>query len=363
MSNNIKDILKEMHLDKDTVSRLTEIFNNALADAKVAQEASIHENLSKQYESDLNKIQEAFGTYLEERIKPHVQELQEGVSEVESMKLKYATNISKLKESAQRYIKNRIGAIENIIESVLKTELGELHEDVVSNRRAVLQTITENNNKAAADREKFKLKAAKVMENIINVKVPAQLEPLREDIIAARQDNFGREIFEAFQTVFRRNHYSVSSEIRKLLSENKKLKKETATTKAKAAKVVKESRVAEKAATLAYGKLTESIKRQSTMNRLLKPLSGMARVQMKTLLEATKTDKMDAVFRKSLPQIVNEAKTQRVKRNKPLRESKSSTQSMEFRQGGTVNLTESDYDEFDNDIDNIRRLAGNRKAS
>jgi len=201
------------------------------------------------------------------------------------------------------------------------------------------------------------------MENIINVKVPAQLEPLREDIIAARQDNFGREIFEAFQTVFRRNHYSVSSEISKLLAENTQLKNENATTKAKAAKVVKESRMAEKSAISAYGKLTESIKRQSAMNRLLKPLSGTTRVQMKTLLEATKTDKLDATFRKALPQIVNEAKALRVSKNKPLRESKSSTQSMEFRQGGTTKLTESDYDEFDSDVDDIRRLAGNRKAS
>jgi hypothetical protein len=362
MSKTIEDILKDMPLDKETVASLTEGWNAALADAKVAQTAEIHQKLSEQYDSDLTKLQEAFGTYLEERIKPHVEELQEGVAEVESMKIKYATDVSKIKEAAQKWVKNRIGAIEQIVEGLVKSELSELHEDVVANRRAVLQTITENNNKAESDREKFKAKAAKVMENIINVKVPAQLEPLREDIVAARQDSFGREIFEAFQTVFRRQHYNVSSEIGKLLAENTELKTENATTKARAAKVVKESRNAESSATAAYGKLTESIKRQQTMNRLLKPLSGTSRVQMKTLLESTKTDKMDATFRKAYPQIVREAKAVKAPK-KLLRESKPSIQNTEFHSGGTTSLTESDYDEFDSEADDMRRLAGNRKAS
>jgi len=363
MNNKIEDILKGMSLDDDAVKRLKESFDSALADAKVAQEASIHEKLSEQYTSDLNKIQEAFGKYLEERIKPHVKELQEGVSEVDAIKIKYATATTKIKESAQKHIKKKISAMENIVENVIKSELKELHEDVVANRKATLQSITENNNKAKSDREKFKLKAAKVMENIINVKVPAQLEPLREDIIAARQDNFGREIFEAFQTVFRRNHYSVSSELKSLLAENKKLKVVAAKTKSKAAKAISESKAAEKAATTAYTRLTEANKRQANMNRLLKPLTGMSKTQMKTLLEATKTDRMDATFRKALPQIVNETKSLRTKKRKNLREGKKTSRSLEFHQGGTTNLTESDYDEFDGEVENIRRLAGNSKAS
>jgi hypothetical protein len=354
MSKTIEDILKKMPLDKETTKSLTEHWNQALADAKIAQENNVRESLSKKYDDDLAKIHEAFGTYLEERIKPHVADLKEGVESVNKMKMKYAKQTSNIKEQAQTYINKRIGAMHQYVNKAIKSELSELHEDVVANRRATLQTITEMKNKSSVDSEKFKLKAAKVMEHFINVRVQSQLDPLREDIIAARKDNFGREIFEAFQNVFRRQHYNTSAEFGNIIKENAKLKAEKKAVIRKSVKAISESKTAAKAATLAYGKLNESVVRSKSMARLLKPLKGTQRVQMKTLLEATKTDKMDATFRKALPQIVREAKHVT---NKPLRESKRPTRKMTVMTGG-LKLNESDYDEFDNDLSDIRRLAG-----
>lgn len=360
MSKTIEDILKDMPLDQKAKDRLKESWDAALADAKIAQEAVLFETNAKQYDADLAKIHESFGTFLEERIKPHVEELQEGVAEVEQMKVNLSEKTTNVKNNARAYIKKRLGAVEQIIEARVHTELSELHEDVVANRRATLQTINESRNTAAMNEHKFKVKAAKVLENIINVKVPAQLDPLREDIMASRQDNFGREIFEAFQTVFRRQHHNTSAEFAKIVNENTAMSATMRAVKVKAAKAVKESRETATAATRAYGKLNESVIRQQTMARLLKPLKGNARVQMKTLLEATNVKKMDETFRKSLPQITRAATPAKVAVKPVLRESAKPTKSMEFRSGGTADLTESDYDEFDSEVSDIRRLAGNR---
>lgn len=357
MSKTIEDILKDMPLDEAAKTRLKESWDKALADAKVAQEAQLRESLSKRYDGDLEKIHKAFELFLEERIKPHVAELQEGVQSVEVMKQKYAAKTANIKEAAQDYVRRRLGAIEHMIETRLKSELTELHDDVVVNRRAMLQAITEKRNELESDRQKFQLKATKVLEHIVNITVPKQLEPLREDIEAARRDNFGREIFEAFQTVFRRQFFNTSSEFGKLIGEISNLKEQKETIKKNATRVITESRESATAAQKAYSRLNESVTRAQAMDRLLKPLSGTARAQMKSLLEATKTEKLDETFRKTLPQLVRESKA-----TAPVRKDRESTvQPMEFRSGGTNKLTESEYDPFDDEVRDIQRRAGTKK--
>lgn len=362
MSKTIEDILKDLPLDEAVKKKLTASWDLALNEAKVAQESEVRGEYEARYETDLSKIHEAFKIYLEQRLQPHVKELQEGVEAVDGLKTKYAQKMSQVKEAARAYVTKRLGAIEAVVEARIRSELSELHEDVVANRRAVLQTITEKKNELEAEKIKFRAKAAAVLENIINVKVPKQLEPLREDIMAARQDNFGREIFEAFQTLFRRQFFNTSSEFSKLSASNKSLKEEAARIKQKAALSIKESNDKAAAANTAYTKLKEAITRRETMTRLLSPLKGAAREQMKTLLEATKTDKLDATFRKALPQLVRESST-RVPAAKPAaRPAPAAPKVMDFRSGThPVQLDESAYDEFDEEVQNIRRLAGNKK--
>jgi hypothetical protein len=361
MTKTIEDILKDMPLDEAVKTRLKESWEAALADAKVAQESELRGDMEARYETDLEKIHEAFKIYLEQRLQPHVKELQEGVEAVEGMKTRYAQKTAKIKENAQTYVKRRLGAIEQVIEARIKAELSELHEDVVANRRAVLQTITEKRAELDAEKIKFRAKAAAVLENIINVKVPKQLEPLREDIIAARQDNFGREIFETFATMFRRQFFDTSTEFKKLTAQNAALAEQTAAVKQSAVKQIKESREKAAAATAAYSKLNESVTRQKAMTRLLKPLTGAPREQMRTLLEATKTEKLDATFRKALPQLVREARVPTAPAAKPGPRAVAKPRDMEFR-GGPVRIDEANaYDPFDEEVQDIRRLAGNKK--
>jgi len=354
MPKQIEDIMKNLPLDADVQKGLVEAFNAALEDAKVAQEATVREELSAQYSKDLGKIQEAFGVFLEDRIKPHVVELQEEVQAVDRLKEQYANKITNVKKASRAYLNSRIEAIEEMVASRLQDEMSELHEDVTANRRAAIASITESKQAMERDRILFREKAAKVLEHIVNVKVPAQLEPLREDIIAARNDNFGREIFEAFQNVFRRQFFNTSNEFKKVLEENNKLRESREMVARKAAKALAESKKEAKAVKKAYSNLNESVRRKETMNRLLKPLAGQSRLQMKTLLEATKTEKLEATYRKALPQVVRKSKS-------TLTEGKRKP-SMEMRTGGAKNLAESydAYDEFDDEIAQIKRRAGTR---
>ena len=357
MTKTIEDILKDMPLEDSVKKSLEESWNTALADAKVAQEANIHADLREQYDTDLANIKSAMGQFLEDRIKPHVAELKEGIDSVDSMKARYAKRIAEVKAAAKSSITQRMAKLESMMNNRLREELSELHEDVVANRKAALNAVNEAKAKSEADQINFRTKAAKVLEHIINVKLPKQLDPLREDIEAARQDNFGREIFEAFQMIYRRQFFNTSGEFKSLVNENKKLKASEALVKRQATKAIKESRKAAFMAKQKHDKLTESIKRKQVMQRLLKPLKGNAREQMNSLLEATKTDKLESTFRKALPQLARSKSKAPQVMNEARR-----TNVAELRTGNhKPQLVESDYDAFDDELDTMRRLAGNKQ--
>lgn len=357
MAKSIEDILKGMPLEQEVKDRLKESWASALSDAKVAQEARVREELATRYETDLERIHEAFSQYLEEKIKPHVEELQEGIQTVEKLKADHARKTAKIKEAAKAHVRARVTAMEKVIDKVIKRELSELHEDVVANRRAALKAINEKRAEMERDKQKFRAQGARVLEQIINVKLPKQLDELREDIKAAQQDNFGREIFEAFQNTFRTQFFESSGEFKKVTDRAMKLEEENRKIKARAAKVLREKHEEAEAAKLAARRLQESAKRSQTMARLLKNLSGETREQMKTILEATKTENLEKTYQKFYTQMIREAK--KVPTKKKVNENRKDTvRKVEFRDGGT-RLDENTYDPLDDEISKIRRLAGN----
>ena len=357
MTKSIDDILKDMPLDAKVKEGLKESWNSALADAKVAQEGEVREELSARYEQDLARIKEAFSQYLEERVKPHVAELQEGVSQVEALKSQYADKVATIKENARSMIRKRMGALQKVIESKVREELSELHEDVVANRRAALNAITEKKSELEKERQKFRTQAARVLEQIVNVKIPKQLDELREDIKAARRDSFGREIYEAFAATFRTQFHNSSKEFKALSDKVQKLEESNKKIKARAQQELREAKSAATKAVSEKKKLQESVARSQAMTRLLQPLKGVAREKMKALLEATRTENLDKTFRKSYPQIVREANAsnKRHARRKPLAERKVEVRS------GSSDLTESNKDDFEDEIIEISRLAGTRR--
>jgi hypothetical protein len=78
---------------------------------------------------------------------------------------------------------------EKAMRRALVRETKELHEDLRVNRQAALRAITEAKAQAEADRQAFRVKGAKVLEHIINMKLDAQMRALSEDIEKAKQND------------------------------------------------------------------------------------------------------------------------------------------------------------------------------
>jgi hypothetical protein len=124
---------------------------------------------------------------------------------------------------------------------------------------------------------------------------------LKEDIKIARENNFGRRLFEAFATEFSATHLNEHAEIRKLKNDVASM----------ANRLEEATKVAEVKASLAESKdreiaiIKDSINRDKKLNEMLNPLAAEKAAVMASLLESISTDKLDNAFQKYLPAVMN----------------------------------------------------------
>ena len=357
MEDILKKLLKNEVFNEDTRKAVGEAFKTALKEAEVEQEKRIRADMAERFENEKKQIHAALEQFLETELTDHIAEFRNGVEEVNKLKGEYADKIVAVKEQAQSYVRNRLAAVEKVIESVLGKEISELHESEKTNRRAYLKAIGEAKAQLQADREAFRDKGAAVLEEIINVKFAGQLEELREDIKAAREADFGRELFETFQSQFRRQFFDSTKEFKHVTSKLKESQERLTKVKAAAKKRVVEAEDRARKAELARKRLQEGVERKVKIAKMLEGLTGKKRDKMRLMLESAKTENLVATYKRWLPEVLNEGKASVNTRKKQ----KLQEAVIELKTGGQSTekktLTE-EQTEVDDDILEIRRLAG-----
>jgi len=136
------------------------------------------------------------------------------------------------------------------------------------------------------------------------------LAQLKEDIQTARENMFGRRLFEAFATEFAGTH----------LSENKEFAKLQATIAEKDAIIAESSKaIAEKEALVESKNrevkvITESVARKEKLSELLKPLNKEKADVMSSLLESVQTERLQTAYDKYLPAVLNNGTVKRTEK-------------------------------------------------
>ena len=342
-------------LNEETRGKLTTTFKKVLDEAKVEQEKAIRAEMSERYSRDKKAIHAALEQFLEQELSGAVADFKSGIDEVDSLKKQYTDKTVAVTAEAKKYVAARLGAIEKVIEGILRRELTELHESEKTNRRAYLNAITEAKAKGEGDYERFRAKGAAVLEHIVNTLVQGTLDELREDIKAAREADFGREMYETMYTTFRRQFFDSNKEFRALTTKVTEAEATAKAIRAKARAAVKEATERAQAAEGKAKRIQESVVRTRTINKMLSGLQGVTREKMKHLLEAAQTQNLPRTYRKFLPELLNEAKQGK----KHTRRAKIEERVVELRTGGQETLAEArGTTEEDDEIVNIKRLAG-----
>ena len=167
---------------------------------------------------------------------------------------------------------------------------------------------------------------------------------LKEDIQAARENDFGRRLFESFASEYATSHLNEKSETSKLL----KVVKQKETEVAEAAKFVAESKELVESRDAEIARIKDSAARQDVMAELLGPLAAEKREVMSELLESVQTNKLHAAYDKYISSVMEGSAPSKV----ALTEAKEITGDKEENSSSASNSAK-----VDNVVD-IRRLAG-----
>jgi predicted DNA-binding protein len=155
--------------------------------------------------------------------------------------------------------------------------------------------------KLAELQKNFVARSAELVKESITKKLESEMTQLKEDIQLARENMFGRQIFEAFASEFAVTH----------LNENKEIRKLQAVVAAKEQALAEAREQAEQAAMIVESKdkeikvIKESTERKEILANLLKPLNKEKATIMSDLLESVQTGKLQSAYEKYLPAVLN----------------------------------------------------------
>ena len=149
---------------------------------------------------------------------------------------------------------------------------------------------------------RFIRESAEKMTHAVSRHLKAELTQLHEDIRVARENNFGRRIFEAYAAEFGATHLNEKAEVRKLydLVGRKDRQLAEAINLTRKAKVLVEAKERE------VRVLKETNERDSTLEMLLAPLNREKAETMRNLLESVQTSRLKNAFEKYLPAVLED---------------------------------------------------------
>jgi hypothetical protein len=322
MLDAIKPLLDSGLITEDVSQELNEAWESKLTEAREEVRAELREEFAQRYEHDKSVMVDALDKMVTEGLAAEIAQVQAEKQALAEDRVKFQ---SKIKESATKFnnfmvtkLAEEIGELrkdrkmhteglsklENFVVHALARELKEFAAD----KRDVVETkvrlVREARQKLDSLKSRFVKESAEKMSQAVSKHLKAELKQLQEDIQVARENNFGRRIFEAYAAEFGATHLNENAEIRKLYDtldeKNRKL--------AEAIKLSQDAKVLVESKEREMRILKESNDRTRTLEDLLAPLNQEKQDVMRNLLESVQTTRLKNAFEKYLPAVLADNK-------------------------------------------------------
>jgi len=335
MFDAIKPLLESGLISEDIGTQLNEAWESKLNEAKNQVRAELHEEFAQRYEHDRSVMVEALDKMVSEGLSTEISEFQ---SERRAMnedrvkaKRKLSENaakfndfmVTKLAEEikelrAERKIQlESQQKLEQFIVHALAREIKEFATDKQAVVEAKVKLVAEGRKQLESLKSRFVAESAKRMNESVAKHLKSELGQLKEDIKVARENDFGRKIFESFASEFSVTHLNEKAETRKLmqaLAHKDKQIAESFNTISNAKKLIESKEREVKI-------IKESNSRQKAMDTLLGTLNEEKAKIMKDLLESVQTPRLQAAFDKYLPAVLNNITEKREPKKQMISES------------------------------------------
>jgi hypothetical protein len=320
MFDAIKPLLDSSLITEETRQEISEAWETKLNEAREQVRAELREEFAQRYEHDKTVMVEALDKMVTEGL---TAELQAVAAEKQALTEDRVIFQRKMKESATKFnsflitkLSEEIGELrrdrkmhteglqklENFIVHALAHEIQEFAQDKRDLVETKVRLIKEARGKLQNLKARFVKESADKMSQAVSRHLKAELTQLHEDIKIARENSFGRRIFEAYAAEFGATHLNEKAEVRKLhdlLAD-------------KDARLAEAIELGEKAKVLIEGKnrelrmIRENNERTQLMTELLAPLNAEKAEVMRNLLESVQTQRLKGAFEKYLPAVLED---------------------------------------------------------
>ena len=367
MAVNFTDLLENAELTSDVKEALQEAWDSRISEAREEITAELREEFAQRYDHDKGQIVEAMDKFITEKVSAEIAEIAVEKGALANDRVKYHKAISEHAKVLDKFVTQAVAnevkelradrarvsehvtKLDNFVAEQLAGELAEFHEDKKGLVEQKVKMVREGKKQLAEAKKDFIKKAADKVESIINKTMVNEVRSFRDDITRARENDFGRRIFEAFANEFNVSYLNEAKEI-------KKVQKQIAEMEAKLNESKQEIAEKEETTKLVESKLRvaeDRFERKEKLNELMAPLGKEKKEIMSDLLESVKTDRLEEQFNKYLPSVLD-GETPRAK--KTLSESVTSEHT-----GNKATVVTAEADDKADDIvelDVIRKLAG-----
>lgn len=360
MLDAIKPLLDSDLVNEETRREISEAWDAKINETREEIRTELREEFARRYEHDKSVMVEALDKMVTESLAKEIDEIaqekraiaEDRVSTKEQL-VKVAQTFEtfltqKLSEEIRELHEDRKAQQEKItkLEQFVVENLAEEIQEFATDKKELVETrvrlVAEAKDKLEQLKKSFIARSAKMVQETVANNLTSEITQLKEDIQLAKENNFGRKIFEAFAAEFGTSYLSENVEIKKLMDAISEKESQLAEAEEKIAQTeaLVESKVQE------INVINESVQRTKKMGTLLKSLNKEKAAIMESLLENVATNKLDSAFEKYLPAVLKESKVSA---------SQTLTESTKEVTGNKGTATKAD--EKGNIID-IKRLAG-----
>jgi hypothetical protein len=362
MFDAIKPLLDSGIVNEETRTAISEAWEAKLNEARESIRAELREEMASRYNHDKQVMVEALDKMVTESLAKEIEEFVGEKQAVVEDRVRVKNHMmesagrfnnfmaTKLAEEIKELHKDRKIQTENyrrLEQFIVRSLAGEIRE-FAQDKQAVIETkvklVAEAREKISELQKRFIASSAQLVKESVTTKLDAELSQLKEDIQLARENMFGRRIFEAFAGEFSLTH----------LNENRELQKLKQVINQQQAQINEASKAAVDTRQLVESKereirvITESINRKEVISGLLGTLTREKQVVMRELLENVQTDKLKSAFDKYLPAVLTSSSTKE----------KSTTTLNEGHVAVTGDKTAKVTAQSNTNVVELRRLAG-----
>ena len=319
MLDIVKQLFENNVISEEIKSEIETAWESRIQENRDQVTLQLREEFAQKYEHDKSAMVEAVEAMLVDRLQAELSELAEDRQGLIDARAKYT---QKMKDDAtamesfilqnlkkelaelhedRKAVASNVAKLESFIVDALAKEIAEFHTDKKDLAETKVKLVRESKAKFEALKKDFVSRSAQLVSETVSKGLKSEMTQLREDIEAARKNDFGRRIFESFASEYAASHLNEKSETAKLL----KVVAQKEAELEEAAKIVADAQALVESREREVRIMKESAQRKEVMSELLGPLSGDKRNVMSSLLESVQTEKLRTAFDKYLPAVMN----------------------------------------------------------